>query len=668
MTKTMTKTLELLRQPIFTAGLLLKLALAWFIVSPAAANWYVPFLESSVSIFSLDPWSHWLNVGGPPEAFPYGYVMWLVFIPAFKIFSILGIPFILAYNFTLLAFDLAILLVLQKLFKNAGNLLLLVYWLSIITVVATYFYGFNDLIPLYFLIMAVYFARELKFKSSGVFCALAISAKLSMITALPFFFIWLLRNKALRSFVTDFSKGLVVAGLIVWGPYLFSPAAISMLLNNPEMNKIYQLSINIGNGTKIYMVPLIYLLTLYAVWRVQRLNFDLFYSVLGFVFLTVVLLTPASPGWYVWVVPFLVPYQLKNKFKAICIVTLFSSLYVINVSYLGANHTQLAFTLLLATGLVMIISYGYSSISRSDYFRLSRRPFLIGVAGDSGAGKDTYVNAVSILFGEHSVTKVSGDDYHLWDRHKPMWKVLTHLNPFANDLESFTRDVIDLKDKKNILARHYNHVTGKMTVPHNVSSNDFIIASGLHALYSPILRSCYDLTIYLDMNEELRKHFKVIRDRQDRGHAVESILASIERRGPDSNRFVKPQINHADLVFSLEPISKEILSSKNNASNMRFRLLARYSNSMNELSLIRALVGICGLHVDMVTNETNSQLELMIEGESMADDMALAAKLVCPSAIEFLDIAPKWLDGVLGLMQLITLSHIEQKLSKRLAI
>jgi len=33
--------------------------------------------------------------------------------------------------------------------------------------------------------------------------------------------------------------------------------------------------------------------------------------------------------------------------------------------------------------------------------------------------------------------------------------------------------------------------------------------------------------------------------------------------------------------------------------------------------------------------------------------------------MEFLDINPRWLDGVLGLMQLICLSHIEQMLYRR---
>ena len=43
----------------------------------------------------------------------------------------------------------------------------------------------------------------------------------------------------------------------------------------------------------------------------------------------------------------------------------------------------------------------------------------------------------------------------------------------------------------------------------------------------------------------------------------------------------------------------------------------------------------------------------------------MAARLICPQIFEFLDLQPQWQNGVLGLMQLITLSHINQALTRR---
>ena len=121
---------------------------------------------------------------------------------------------------------------------------------------------------------------------------------------------------------------------------------------------------------------------------------------------------------------------------------------------------------------------------------------------------------------------------------------------------------------------------------------------------------------------------------------------------------------YADLVLSLQPIHPRLLDGTVE-NRLRFKLVARSRHGLSELSLIRALVGVCGLHVDMGGNNNGTEVVLTVEGDTSADDIALAAKMLCPRMLEFLDIQPKWQDGVVGLMQLITLAHINQALTKR---
>lgn len=245
-----------------------------------------------------------------------------------------------------------------------------------------------------------------------------------------------------------------------------------------------------------------------------------------------------------------------------------------------------------------------------------------------------------------------------------MWQVMTHLNPRANDLEAYAHDLLALTDGRAIMSRHYDHSTGKMSLPFQVRSNDFIIASGLHALYLPILRRCYDLSIYLDIDEDLRRFLKLERDVKQRGHTVERVLSSLAKRAPDSDRFIRPQSQHADLVMSLQPIHPRLLEG--DVKQMRYKLQARSRHGLSEGSLARVLTGVCGLHVDMTTGaEADQEIELVIEGETSAEDVALAAQMLFPEMLAFLDTQPQWKDGILGLMQLITLSHIQQALKKR---
>lgn len=673
---------------MFVIGLAIRIALILSIVPLAATTWYVPFLESSTSSLILDPWSKWIAMGGTPIAFPYGYSMWLAFLPLTLLAKFLGFSLLYAYFATLLVADFCLLLVLQRLLPDREYLLLLTYWLSPIIILVSYSLGYNDLIPALLLILSILLVQRVELKMAGALCAAAISAKLSMVIALPFFAIYLFNNRALRQRFAAFLFGFSLCALVLGVPFLFSKAGLQMLIGNPEMGKVYQLAIHLTGTISVYVVPLIYLVMLYLTWRVRRLNFELFQATTGMAFLAIVLMTPASPGWFVWCIPFLVFYQSVSGRVALILVSAFSWLYVLStllmipiqcangyefflssILHVSRNFENKAVsflhTFVTAIGLILAIRIWREAISRNDFFRLSRKPFVIGIAGDSGAGKDTFSDALAGLFGEHSVVTLSGDNYHLWDRHKPMWQVTTHLNPMANDLEGFGHDLVSLTDGKSVLTRYYDHANGKMTKPFRIKSNDFIIASGLHALYFSIFRECYNLKIYLDIDEGLRRHFKLRRDVHQRGHSIEKVLTSFEKREPDSERFIRPQSRHADLIFSLQPIHPRILENSLAPSSLRLKLVVSARNGFNELSMHRVLVGFLGLHVDIIEGNEGTEVRLTIEGETSAEDIAIAAQYLCPSVVAFLDIQPQWQDGITGLMQLITLSHINQALTKR---
>ncbi len=652
-------------------------------------HWYVPFMDVTTGRFSLDPWGAFLASGGTPAAFPYGYVMWLVFAPLTLLSKWIGTPLYFGYGLTLVAVDIGLLLVLNALISGRERLLLCAYWLSPIVLLATYWLGLNDLVPVMLLSLALFYTRRYRLTQAGVLCGAAVSAKLSMVLALPFFLIYLFRNRALRHLLPTYLKGLIGAALVFSVPFALSQAGTYMLFSNPEMGKVYQFAVRIGENFHVYVLPMAYLLMLYAAWRVRRISFDLLNVLLGMAFFLVVLLTPASPGWFVWIMPLLIYYQAMSDKVAIGLATTFSCLYVVAslltspqplladrkavdaltqqfALQLGSTGIALLQTTLMTVGILLAIRIWREAVRHNDYFRLSRKPFVVGIAGDSGAGKDTLADSIEALFGTHSVVQLSGDDYHLWDRQKPMWQVMTHLNPMANDLERYAQDLVALTDGKSIVTRHYDHETGKMSRPHKLGSNDIIVASGLHALYLPILRNCYNLSIYLDIDEGLRRYFKLQRDVHQRGHSVEKVLASLEKREPDSEKFVRPQAAHADLVMSLQPIHPRMLSEADPAHPPRFKLSVRSRNGLNELSLSRVLVGICGLHVEMGMSNDACEVEFTIEGETSSDDIALAAKTLFPRILEFLDLSPQWRDGIMGLMQLVTLSHINQALNKRL--
>lgn len=677
---------KLLRDPLFWGGLALRLVVIFTVLPVSVMEWYAPFLNSSIGQLNIDPWTIWLGEDGDLQAFPYGYVMWLAFLPLTIVCKLAGLPLYFGYMFTLFIVDVGLLAIFRKMFPSRARVVFLAYWLSPIVLVASYVHGYNDLVPILFLVLSLYFARRLNLFLAGVFCVLAISAKLSMVLALPFYAVYFMQSRALHHLVPGFLKGAAIAWVVFGFPFMFSNAALKMVLSNPEMGKVYQFALPIGQSVSVYVVPLLYLVMIYSAWRIRRMNFELFQSLLGIAFLLVVLLTPASLGWFIWAVPLLVNYQATSGRVAIVLSAVFSAFYVLStllvppylpfvrisdtdmlesIRYIEPHLVSFVHTTMVAVGIVLALRIWRDNVIKNAYFRISRKPFVIGIAGDSGSGKDTLADALQGLFGDHSVSKLSGDDYHLWDRQKPIWQAMTHLNPMANDLEGFANDLVALIDGKSIMLRHYDHKTGIRSAQIQVKSNDFIIASGLHTLYLPILRESVNLSIYLDIDEGLRRHLKQLRDIGQRGHSVEQVRSAFTRREPDSEKFIRPQGAYAELVLSLHPIHPGMLDEPDEKRPLRFKLQARSKSGLNEASLTRVLVGVCGLHVDMATSNDGSEVELTIEGETSAEDVALAAQMLCPRAVEVLDIKPKWADGILGLMQLIALSHVNQALTKR---
>ncbi|MCY0387559.1 uridine kinase [Robbsia sp. Bb-Pol-6] len=680
---------KLLLDPLFLAGLLLRLVLIGLALPAAAMQWYVPFMNVSTHSFSTDPWTAWLASGGTPIAFPYGYAMWLCFLPLTLICKGLGMPLLYGYAGTLLCVDFIMLNLLGRMIPGRVRLLLSVYWFSPIVIVATYLLGLNDLIPVTLLVLSLHHFRRHRLALSGFVFIAAISAKASMVIALPFFIIYFAHNLAYRRFLPRFVAGIALGGVLLLVPYLaLSHSAVMMLLSNPETGKVFRLTMDLGPTFSIYLVPLVYILVLYAAWRVKRMNFDLFQAMLGLGFMAVVLMTPASPGWFIWLTPLLLTYQAMGDRVATMLAWLFSILYVISsmlelapgtivvggvffdasrllADHFGRRFPSLFYTAMVAIGAVLAVRIWRQTVSRNDFFRLSRKPFVLGIAGDSGAGKDTFADAIEGLFGQHSVTMLTGDDYHLWDRQRPMWQVMTHLNPVANDLDRFASDLVSLIDGKPVQSTHYDHQTGRMSRPRAIRSNDFIIASGLHALYLPIARRCYDLSIYLDIDEDLRRYFKMRRDVTVRGHSVAQVEASFLRREPDAARFIRPQALEADLILSLQPIHPRMLEDIRVEQTLPFKLVVQSRHGLSSISLTRALVGVCGLHVDEIPARDGSRIAFAIEGDTSAADIEMAARMICPRIFEFLDTVPVWQDGMMGLMQLVTLSHINQALTER---
>jgi phosphoribulokinase len=181
------------------------------------------------------------------------------------------------------------------------------------------------------------------------------------------------------------------------------------------------------------------------------------------------------------------------------------------------------------------------------------RPIILGIVGDSASGKTTLSKGIVRLLGEDVVTHICTDDYHKYDRKQRAERAITPLNPDCNYLDIMASHLRDLHEGCPILKPVYQHKDGTFGPLVYVEPDAFAIIEGLLGYYTEDMREAYDVRVYLDPPEDLRRHWKVQRDCSRRGYTTDQVLAELDRREPDSEAFIRPQRHHADLVVCRQP-------------------------------------------------------------------------------------------------------------------
>ena len=180
------------------------------------------------------------------------------------------------------------------------------------------------------------------------------------------------------------------------------------------------------------------------------------------------------------------------------------------------------------------------------------RPVILGVVGDSAAGKTTLTRGLVRILGEDQVTAVATDDYHRYDRKQRAEHKITPLHPECNYLDIMAQHLRLLRQGEAILKPVYVHADGTFGPPVYVQPKPFTIVEGLLGYHTADMRECYDVRVYLAPPEDLRRRWKVRRDTSRRGYTTDAVLADLDRREPDSAEFIRPQERHADVVISFQ--------------------------------------------------------------------------------------------------------------------
>jgi phosphoribulokinase len=181
------------------------------------------------------------------------------------------------------------------------------------------------------------------------------------------------------------------------------------------------------------------------------------------------------------------------------------------------------------------------------------RPIILGIVGDSAAGKTTLTAGIANILGSERVVTICTDDYHRYSRDERAENGISALDPRGNYIDILEQHIKQLRDGHPILKPIYNHHGGTLDAPRYVAPKEYVILEGLLGYSTRAMRDCYDVKVYLEPVEDLRVKWKIQRDTGKRGYSAEQVLDSLKRREHDSADFIRPQRTFADIVVQFYP-------------------------------------------------------------------------------------------------------------------
>ena len=178
---------------------------------------------------------------------------------------------------------------------------------------------------------------------------------------------------------------------------------------------------------------------------------------------------------------------------------------------------------------------------------------IIGVAGGTASGKSTLVKKLQEAFEGESVITLCHDYYY--KAHDDLsFEERTKLNydhPGAFDTDMMIEDIMKLKKGRSVFRPVYSCVTHNRTDKTvKVEPAQVIIIDGILILENRTLRELMDVKVYVDTDPDVRLGRRLLRDVQERGRSIESVLTQYFCTvKPMHDEFVEPSKRYADIII-----------------------------------------------------------------------------------------------------------------------
>lgn len=183
-----------------------------------------------------------------------------------------------------------------------------------------------------------------------------------------------------------------------------------------------------------------------------------------------------------------------------------------------------------------------------------KKPLLIGITGGSGCGKTTIVSKIFENVPDSSIAIIEQDAYYKDQSDVPFEKrcLNNYDHPDSFDTDLFIEHIKALKNGQAIDKPIYDYeIHNRKKETKRVLPKDIIIVEGLLIFYDKTVRDLLDIKVYVDTDADIRLIRRIIRDIDERGRSVNSVIAQyLNTVRPAHEQFIEPTKKYADIIVT----------------------------------------------------------------------------------------------------------------------
>lgn len=184
---------------------------------------------------------------------------------------------------------------------------------------------------------------------------------------------------------------------------------------------------------------------------------------------------------------------------------------------------------------------------------MNAKPIVIGVAGATGAGKTTVVQAIVDRLNNQDVIIIQHDSYYKDRSHLSLIERegINYDHPDALETQLLIKHIKKFTSGLKVEIPIYDFATHtRKKEEETVGPAKAVIVEGIFIFSTHTLRNLMDIKIFVDTSDDIRFIRRLQRDTKERGRSIGSVINQyMETVRPMHIEFVEPSRKYADIII-----------------------------------------------------------------------------------------------------------------------